>query len=53
MCRNTNENGCFKIKTIIEKTTSGLLGSEREAEREPAELVSASSRSEGAYRLPA
>jgi len=53
MCRNTNENGCFEIKIIIENATSDLLGSGREAALEPAELVSASSRTEGAYRPPA
>ena len=53
MRRNTNENGCFRLKIIIEKTTSGLLDSVLEAGLEPAELVSASSHSEGAYRPPA
>jgi len=50
MCRNTNENGCFEIKIIIEKTTNGPLDSGREAGQEPAELVSASSHTEGACR---
>jgi hypothetical protein len=50
MRRNTNENGCFRLKIIIEKTTSGLLDSVLGAELEPAELVSASSHSEGACR---
>ena len=53
MRRNTNENGCFEIKIIIEKTTSDLLDSVLGAELEPAELVSASSHSEGACRPPA
>jgi hypothetical protein len=51
--RNTNENGCFKIKIIIEKATSGPLDSGPGAELEHAELVSASSHSEGACRPPA
>jgi len=53
MCRNTNKNGCFKIKIIIENATSDLLGNGREVGQVPDELVSASSRSVGAYRPPA
>jgi hypothetical protein len=53
MRRNTNENGCFRLKIIIENATSDLLGSGLGAGQEPAELVSASSRIVGAYRPPA
>ena len=53
MCRNTNENGCFRLKIIIEKTTSGLLDSVLGAELEPAEPQNANSRSVGAYKSTA
>ena len=50
MPRNTNELRCFRVKIIIEKATSDLLGNGLGAQLEPAALEIASTRTEGAYR---